>query len=90
MHLIIFFLRRYGKKISTAKWLCLIPIIGGVCLAALKQNKDGSIEMDFTVGGLLGALIANLFAAFKGNESKRLMEDKTIKVGKKIQAIVLQ
>ena len=36
--------------------------------------------MDFTVGGLLGALIANLFAAFKGNESKRLMEDKTIKV----------
>lgn len=71
---------RYGKKISTAKWLCLIPIIGGVCLAALKQNKDGSIEMDFTIGGLLGALIANLFAAFKGNESKRLMEDKTIKV----------
>ena len=70
----------YGKKISTAKWLCLIPIIGGVCLAALKQNKDGSIEMDFTMGGLIGALVANVFAAFKGNESKRLMEDPTIKV----------
>lgn len=27
----------YGKKISVYKWMCLIPIIGGVCLAALKQ-----------------------------------------------------
>ena len=27
----------YGKKISAYKWMCLIPIIGGVCLAALKQ-----------------------------------------------------
>jgi gas vesicle protein len=41
---------------------------------------DGSIEMDFTIGGLVGALVANVFAAFKGNESKKLMEDKTIKV----------
>jgi len=63
----------YGKKISVAKWVCLIPIIGGVCLAALKQNKDGSIELDFTVGGLVGALVANLFAAFKGAESHKLM-----------------
>lgn len=63
----------YNKKISVAKWMCLIPIIGGVCLAALKQNADGSIKMDFTVGGLVGALIANLFAAFKGQENHRLM-----------------
>ena len=69
----------YGKKISISKWLCLIPIIGGVCLAALKQNKDGSIELDFTVGGLVGALIANAFAAFKGAESKKLMETPGIK-----------
>lgn len=69
----------YGKKISIYKWLCLIPIIGGVCLAALKQNADGSIEMDFTMGGLIGALIANAFAAFKGNESKKLMETPGIK-----------
>ena len=69
----------YKKKISVAKWMCLIPIIGGVCLAALKQNKDGSFEMDFTVGGLLGALVANLFAAFKGNESKKLMETPGLK-----------
>lgn len=69
----------YGKKISAAKWFCLIPIIGGVCLAALKQTKDGSIELDFTIGGLVGALIANVFAAFKGNESKKLMETAGLK-----------
>ena len=30
--------------------------------------------MDFTMGGLIGALVANVFAAFKGNESKKLMD----------------
>lgn len=69
----------YGKKISIYKWLCLIPIIGGVCLAALRQNKDGSIELDFTVGGLVGALIANVLASFKGAESKRLMDTPGLK-----------
>eukprot|EP00598_Pedospumella_elongata_P004626 CAMPEP_0184972316 /NCGR_PEP_ID=MMETSP1098-20130426/4326_1 /TAXON_ID=89044 /ORGANISM="Spumella elongata, Strain CCAP 955/1" /LENGTH=325 /DNA_ID=CAMNT_0027494573 /DNA_START=86 /DNA_END=1063 /DNA_ORIENTATION=- len=69
----------YGKKISVAKWLCLLPIIGGVCLAALKQDKDGSIELDFTMGGLIGALIANLFAAFKGAESHKLMSTPGLK-----------
>ena len=69
----------YGKKISVYKWLCLIPIIGGVILAALKQNSDGSFEMDFTVGGLVGALIANFFAAFKGQESKKLLETPGLK-----------
>jgi solute carrier family 35 protein E1 len=69
----------YGKKISMYKWLCLIPIIGGVVMAALKQNKMGTFEMDFTWGGLIGALIANVFAAFKGNENKALMETAGIK-----------
>jgi len=69
----------YGKKISIYKWLCLFPIIGGVCLAALKQNNDGSFELDFSIGGLVGALVANAFAAFKGNESKKLMETPGIK-----------
>jgi solute carrier family 35 protein E1 len=69
----------YGKKISFAKWCCLVPIIGGVCLAALKQTKTGEIELDFTVGGLAGALIANMFAAFKGCESKKLMETAGLK-----------
>jgi len=69
----------YKKKISVYKWLCLIPIIGGVVLAALKQTKDGSIELDFTVGGLVGALVANAFAAFKGNESKKLVDTPGLK-----------
>jgi solute carrier family 35 protein E1 len=69
----------YGKKISIWKWLCLFPIIGGVVLAALKQKKDGSFEMDFTIGGLVGALIANAFAAFKGNENKKLLETPGLK-----------
>jgi solute carrier family 35 protein E1 len=69
----------YGKKLSTAKWVCLIPIIGGVCLAALKQEADGTIAMDFTMGGLVGALIANAFAAFKGQESHKLMTTEGLK-----------
>ena len=64
----------YGKKISIYKWFCLVPIIGGVVVAALKQREDGSFEMDFTWGGLIGALIANAFAAFRGNENKALMD----------------
>lgn len=69
----------YQQKVPLTKWLCLIPIIGGVCLAALNQRKDGTIELDFTVGGLVGALIANVFASFKGAENKRLMSDADLK-----------
>jgi solute carrier family 35 protein E1 len=56
----------YGKKISKAKWLCLIPVIGGVCLASLK-------ELDFAVSALVAASIANVFAAFKANENAEVM-----------------
>jgi len=62
----------YKKKISKAKWLCLPVIIGGVVLASVK-------ELDFAVGALISACIANLFAAFKGNENKKLMETEGIK-----------
>merc|ERR1719326_418010 len=48
----------YGKTVSKAKWLCLIPVIGGVCLASIK-------ELDFSVAALATALVANLFAAFR-------------------------
>merc|ERR1712196_570014 len=51
----------YGRPISKAKWLCLIPVIGGVIIASLK-------ELDFAVSALIAACSANLFAAFKGNE----------------------
>lgn len=69
----------YKQKVPLTKWLCLIPIIGGVCLAALNQKKDGTFELDFTMGGLIGALIANVFASFKGAENKKLMSDPDLK-----------
>jgi solute carrier family 35 protein E1 len=56
--------RLYGKKISKAKWLSLIPVIGGVCLASLK-------ELDFAVSALIAACTANVFAAFKANENAK-------------------
>jgi solute carrier family 35 protein E1 len=57
----------YGKPISKAKWLCLPIVIGGVVLASVK-------ELDFAWSALISACIANLFAAFKGNENKKLMD----------------
>lgn len=56
----------YGRPISTAKWLCLIPVIGGVIIASVK-------ELDFAVSALVSASAANMFAAIKGNENKKLM-----------------
>ena len=62
----------YGKKISKAKWLCLPIVIGGVILASVK-------ELDFAWSALISACIANLFAAFKGNENKKLMDTPGLK-----------
>jgi len=56
----------YGSKISKAKWLCLIPVIGGVVFASLG-------ELSFTWAALGFAALANVFAAFKANENKKLM-----------------
>merc|ERR1719321_604726 len=56
----------YGKRISKAKWLSLIPVIGGVALASLK-------ELDFAVSALIAASMANIFAAFRSNENAELM-----------------
>jgi len=56
----------YGSKISKAKWLCLIPVIGGVVFASLG-------ELSFTWAALGAASLANVFAAFKANENKKLM-----------------
>lgn len=57
----------YGKKVSKAKWACLPIVIGGVILASVK-------ELDFAWSALISACIANMFAAVKGNENKKLME----------------
>jgi solute carrier family 35 protein E1 len=62
----------YGKKISTAKWLCLPIVIGGVILASVK-------ELDFAMSALVAACIANCFAAIRGNENKKLMETEGLK-----------
>lgn len=62
----------YGKKISKAKWLCLPIVIGGVILASVK-------ELDFSVAALISACVANLFAAVKGNENKKLMDSEGIR-----------
>merc|ERR1712086_852204 len=57
----------YGKTISSTKWAMLVPVIGGVILASVK-------ELDFAWSALITASLANLFAAFKGNENKKLMD----------------
>jgi len=62
----------YNKKVSLGKWLCLIPVIGGVVLASVK-------ELDFAWSALITACLANLFAAFKGNENAKLMSTPGIK-----------
>jgi len=55
-----------GAALSRAKWLSLVPVIGGVTLASAS-------ELDFAWPALLSAAAANVFAAFKGQETKRLM-----------------
>ena len=62
----------YGKKVSKAKWLCLPIVIGGVILASVK-------ELDFAWSALISACIANMFAAVRGNENKKLMETPGLK-----------
>jgi len=62
----------YKKQISTAKWLCLPIVIGGVILASVK-------ELDFAWSALISACIANIFAAVKGNENKKLIETPGLK-----------
>jgi len=56
----------YNSKVSLAKILCLVPIIGGIALASAK-------ELDFTVAALLAASTANVASAFRGGENKKVM-----------------
>jgi solute carrier family 35 protein E1 len=62
----------YNKPVSKAKWACLPIVIGGVVLASVK-------ELDFAWSALISACIANMFAAVKGNENKKLMETPGLK-----------
>jgi len=56
----------YNSKVSVAKLLCLIPVIGGIAIASAK-------ELDFTMASLLAASTANIASAFRGGENKRVM-----------------
>ena len=47
-------------------------VIGGVILASVN-------ELDFAWSALISACIANMFAAVKGNENKKLMETEGLK-----------
>ena len=57
----------YGGRYSLGKWLCLVPVIGGVVLASVK-------ELDFAVSALVAASLANVFAAVKGSENGKLIK----------------
>jgi solute carrier family 35 protein E1 len=62
----------YGQRMSLAKRLCLVPVIGGVAMASLK-------ELNFAFSALIAACIANVFAAFKANENKEIMKTPGLK-----------
>jgi solute carrier family 35 protein E1 len=62
----------YGKTISKAKMACLVPIIGGIWVASVK-------ELDFTWAALAAAGGANIAAAFRGQENKRTMAEEGLK-----------
>merc|ERR1719454_2813093 len=69
----------YGKPPSLAKVVCLFFIVGGVAFASLKKDETGAYKLKFDERALLFGMIGNAFAAFKGSENKKLMEDKDLK-----------
>jgi len=70
----------YGKAPSKAKMVCLLCIVGGVAFASLKRDKlTGEYALKFDERALMFGMIGNAFAAFKGSENKKLMEDKELK-----------
>jgi solute carrier family 35 protein E1 len=69
----------YGKKESLAKLVCLVFIVGGVAFASLKKGPDGSYGLKFDETALIFGMLGNSFAAFKGSENKKLMDDKELK-----------
>eukprot|EP00908_Phaeocystis_cordata_P020327 Transcript_31997.p1 GENE.Transcript_31997~~Transcript_31997.p1 ORF type:complete len:309 (-),score=198.40 Transcript_31997:339-1244(-) len=63
----------YKKPPSMAKFIMLIPIVGGVAFASLKKDETGAYKLKFDETALLFGMIGNTFAAFKGSETKKLM-----------------
>ncbi|KAL3809688.1 hypothetical protein ACHAXA_004239 [Cyclostephanos tholiformis] len=67
----------YAKAPSFYKVCCLPIIVGGVAFASLKRGTDGSYSLKFDATALIFGMLANAFAAFKG-ENTRLMSDKGV------------
>jgi solute carrier family 35 protein E1 len=62
----------YQRPVSLSKWLCLPIIISGVVLASVS-------EVNFSWTALASACVANLIAAFRGNETKKLLQTEGLK-----------
>ncbi|KAJ8610827.1 hypothetical protein CTAYLR_006475 [Chrysophaeum taylorii] len=71
----------YKKPPTITKACCLPVIVGGVAFASMKADPvTGSYSLKFDSTALYFGLIANAFAAFKGSENKKLMDDQQIKM----------
>jgi solute carrier family 35 protein E1 len=62
----------YGKTVSRAKWLCLIPIIGGVALSSFNE-----ISFSWLACGCV--IISNIFSAVRSNEHRKAMDTEGLK-----------
>ena len=69
----------YGKAPTLPKTICLFFIVAGVAFASLKKDEFGDYKLKFDERALIFGMIGNAFAAFKGSENKKLMEDKELK-----------
>lgn len=80
---------------NIAQFLCFIPIVGGIAIASLTFDPKTfapSINKDFfSMAGLLYACAANIFAAFKGIEGKKIKNDKDLsgKLGNETNAFAV-
>ena len=71
----------YKKSLSLAKVSCLFCIVGGVAFASLKKSPEtGAYGLKFDQTALVFGMLSNAFAAFKGSENKKLMDDKAFKM----------
>jgi len=87
----------YGKPTPTEKMFWFGPMVFGIFLCCLKlpreMNLGGDIaaeisnvmafKLDYSTGGLIGACVANTFAAFKGVENGKVMGSEEGKALKK-------
>lgn len=77
----------YGKSTPVKKILCFVPMVFGIFLCCLKPwsatgkgmvitdpLSGADYLLDANIGGLIGACIANIFAAFKAQENKKVVD----------------